>query len=431
MLAEHSGSIVFMKFHPEIFDFTDPACAGEIQIYCQDGKSFGVTVSGHDIPVVMSLLKITVFDEGRKLLTWNVKQLFSFVLAKTGVPLAVKASIIDLKILESYNGHRASPPSSFGDAMARLRNLVQGGGYRDAERVYRNVSMPLVTTVLPRIETLGALDVERGAKVHPYYEIDGQENGRLKCHDAYRLGFVPHTMGPAVRSRIKPLGQDEIFMCFDFRGMEVYALAHLSCDRRLSELCRQPDVYAALYEALTGERCSGPTCRDFAKKAFLPVIYGQGAASVAATCGLPAARAESMVRKIRTDFAEANEYVMSHERQLSETGFVRDCLGKVRRSFPQGKDYLARNFAVQAPASVVCLEKLINLHFSLKGVARTAYTVHDGYVLYASKQSWREVFLTASGVLAAESTICPGLRLKVTCRAGRDLNNLRPIRARD
>ena len=85
---------------------------------------------------------------------------------------------------------------------------------------------------------------------------------------------------------------------------------------------------------------------------------------------------------------------------------------------------------MQAPASTICSEKLINLYFALKDKARIAYTVHDGYVVYVDKADWREVHSVAIKILTAESSLRPGLRLKVSCRGGRNLNSLKAVRSR-
>lgn len=430
-LERRSGKIVYMRSLPEIFDFTDRDSSNTLEIVAQDGSTLSVSMDSRSLPLVVSILKLTVFSGDRKLLAWNFKQFCTFVAAKTGHVPQIDCAVIDLKVLESYTGNRGgTAPKTFSEAMGRLRRLVESGDYRLAENAYRNVHLPLMKLVLPTMEATGIIDSSRSLKVYSYYEIDGQENGRLKCHDAYRNGFVPHTMGEAVRESLKPLSYDDIFMSFDFRGMEVYVLANLSNDPMLSRLCIGQDIYCGIYEAITGQPCNDSAGRDFAKKVFLPVIYGQGATAVAARMSIPKSQADSVVGRIRSEFAVANEYVMDRERQLASSGFVRDDFGKVRRGFPPGKDYLARNFAVQAPASTICSEKLINLYFALKDKARIAYTVHDGYVVYVDKADWREIHSVALKILTAESSLKPGLRLKVSCRGGRNLNSLKAIRSR-
>ena len=120
-------------------------------------------------------------------------------------------------------------------------------------------------------------------------------------------------------------------------------------------------------------------------------------------------------------------FVAGYEQQLRETGYAKDIFGKRRLNFEKGKEYLVRNFCVQAPAATVCSEKLISLYFALKGKADISYTVHDGFVVYATKDNWKQVFVTGYEILTGESVLCPGLRLKVACRAGRNLNGLKPL----
>lgn len=428
-LNDHAGKIVYIRSVPEIFDFTDRSFSGEIQIHSQGGESITVALADISLPVLMSVLKLSVFAADRKLIAWNFKQLCSFVTARTGHLPQVDCAVIDLKVLESYSGNSGgSAPKTFSEAMHRLRRLVESGDYKRSEEVYRNVLLPLMKVVLPRIEAHGIVDSLRSLKVHSYYEIDGQDNGRLKCHDAYKNGFVPHNLANPFLQVLRPLSYDEIFMSFDFKGMEVYTLANLSGDKRLEELCQKSDIYCGIYEAITGSPCEDSAGREMAKKIFLPVIYGQGPTAVSVRCSIAQAQAETLVRKIKSEFVLANEYVMDHERQLSTNGLVRDAFGKVRKNFPQGKDYLARNFAVQAPASTICSEKLINLYFALKEKAQIAYTVHDGYVIYVNRGIWREVHELAHKILTAESSVRKGLRLKVVCKAGHRLNELKTIR---
>lgn len=95
--------------------------------------------------------------------------------------------------------------------------------------------------------------------------------------------------------------------------------------------------------------------------------------------------------------------------------------------FDKGEEYLARNFSVQSPGATICLDKLVQLHAALKGTTDIAYSVHDGYCVYASKSNWKGVFQKSYDLLTSECLMCPGLRLKVACRAGRSLDNLKPL----
>lgn len=436
LLGKIEHKALFLRFNPTPFDFTDKDFVPEMQFYLPDGVSFQILLKDDTLPLILSMLNLSIFAEGNKVFVWDWKIFVSYVLAKTGKLYVVGASIVDLKILESYNGIRKSCPETFVESFNRVKNLVSSHLYKECENIYKKIHLPLMTNVIPHLENIGILDCDSGKKVHAYYEIDGQENGRLRCHNAFKNGFVPHAMGSDFKDNLKPVGYDSIFMSFDFKGMEAFVLAYLSKDERLMRFCQEDDIYASLAKALFGAN-SENIDRELVKKCFLPVIYGQSARSLALRCGMASDVSERVVERISSLFNTALSFVADCEEKLKKDGFVKDVFGKRRQNFEQGKEYLARNFAVQSPAATICLEKLINLHISiqnlnqnLKDKASISYTVHDGYVLYVNKENWKQVYKRSMEALCGESEICPGLRLKVSCRGGRNLNDLKIIKDR-
>jgi DNA polymerase I-like protein with 3'-5' exonuclease and polymerase domains len=215
-------------------------------------------------------------------------------------------------------------------------------------------------------------------------------------------------------------------MVFDFKGMEVFMLAWMSKDPLLQELCKSPDVYNSLYEKIMDKKSDGKNDREMVKKFFLPVIYGQTANGVAGRCEIDISLAEQIVNRIGALFPVALAFVEGYQKQLQELGYAKDIFGK-RRYFEVGKEFSVRNFSVQSPAAVVCLEKLTHLYFALKNKSDLAYTVHDGYAVYATKDNWKTIYKIGREILSGESEFCPGLRLRVTCRAGRNLNDLKSL----
>lgn len=425
LLSDIDQRSLFLRFNPEVFDFTDKEAECELQFFVQGGKEFQVRLTGDTLPMILSLLKLSVFSKGMKVFVWNWKCFISYVIAKTNNLFNIDCSIIDIKIIESYNGIKKQCPVSFIEAFNRVKNLVSSGGYKNAEKIYKQIHMPLMTTVIPSLESIGIIDTDRKAKVHAYYEIDGQDNGRLRCHNAFKRGYVPHTMSSEVKAFLKPISYDDVFMSFDFRGMEVFVLAHLSQDQKLIKFCKEPDIYGSLHKELLGS--DGKNNRELAKKCFLPVIYGQSAYSLSQRCGLAIDVAEQVVERISSSFSASCSFVAKYENDLKKNGFVQDVFGKRRYNFEQGKEYLAKNFSIQSPAATICLEKLINLYFVLKDKAKIAYTVHDGYTVYVNKNNWKQIYKNCMEILTSESDLCKGLHLKVSCRGGRNLNDLKSI----
>ena len=204
-------------------------------------------------------------------------------------------------------------------------------------------------------------------------------------------------------------------------------LGWMSQDLLLLDLCKSPDVYSALYEKIFDKKIESKNDRELAKKIFLPVIYGARAYSISQRCGIAIDVAEKIIEKIDILFPVALAFVEGYQKQLQEHGYAKDIFGKRRTKFEEGKEYSVRNFAIQSPAAVVCLEKLTHLYFALKDKTDIAYTVHDGYAVYATKENWKTIYKIGHDVLSGDSEFCPGLRLRVTCRAGRNLNNLKSL----
>ena len=71
------------------------------------------------------------------------------------------------------------------------------------------------------------------------------------------------------------------------------------------------------------------------------------------------------------------------------------------------------------------MDRLIALH--RLGIAPIAFHVHDGYVLLATKQNYKQVYIQARDVLQAEGEFSQGLHLRVNCKAGRNLNDLKSL----
>jgi len=426
VLTSLLGTNFYVCFNPEILDFTNRNYIPEMEIFSQSG-SVKILLDDESLKVLLPMLRLSVFGKGNKIITWNWKNFISFILFRTGKTYPIDGAIIDLKIIETYSGLNLNSPKTLAEGMHRLKDLISTGVWKEVEGIYRKLHLPLMTTVIPHLETVGILNGELKCKVHAYYEINGQDNGRLRCSGDYLHGYVPHAMNPELRKSLSPCGFGNLFMVFDYRGMEVFMLSWMSKDPLLTELCREQDVYIALYEKIIGKKSLDKNDREIAKKFFLPVIYGQSAYSLSQRCNISLDVAESIVGRIFTLFPVALAFIESYQKQLKELGYAKDIFGK-RRTFKEGKEYSVRNFAIQSPASVVCLEKLNHLYFALKDKADIAYNIHDGYALYVNKDNWKIIAKLGRDILTSDSDFCPGLKLRVTCRAGRNLDDLKLLR---
>ena len=186
----------------------------------------------------------------------------------------------------------------------------------------------------------------------------------------------------------------------------------------MKEMMATGDVYANIYKAIKGtaDRIAG-------KNLFLPVIYGESPESLSREWEISYEDALYHVRSLEQLFPAAFRWVG----QKCENGEAEDHFGR-RRKFEENENWKVRNFYVQSPASLFCLEKLIRLHAVLSGVARVACHVHDWYIVAAKKDTWREAFRLSVDALEGPSDWCPGLRLTVGCQAGRKLNEMSVLR---
>lgn len=421
--ATESDKSIFVSTSPEVLDFTDPDARCELIIHSSK-NIITATLTPQNLCLVASMLKVSVFAKGIKIIAWNWKSLLSYLWAKTKQEYLVEGSVIDLQIIEAYAGIKQKAPNSLIEAFNRLKNLVQQGIWKEIQPIYQKIHLPLIQTVAA-MEIEGLLDTEIRQKVHAYYEINGQLNGRLRSSLEYKAGFLPHGLSEITKKVLKPKGLDELFMYFDIKNMEVVMLQWLSKDERLGEVLKADDVYAELYRVITGIENFDKENKKIAKKMFLPVIYGQSAYTLSHRLKIALPTAEQIVSRIKGLFSTAIAYVESYPLQLQQAGFCKDIFGKRRLKFEE--DYEALNFSVKAPASLVCLEKLNQLYLALKGITNLAYSVHDGYCTFASKDNWKRVFQIGHEVLTSESTLCPGLRFKITCSAGRNLDALKPL----
>lgn len=423
-IASISSQTVFVKTNPEHLDFTDKDTEKFLEIYLQNGKSLKVSIKEDNFLLLISILRVSIFSRGMKILFWDWKSFASYVLNKTGKDYLVGGSILDLKIIESYLGIKDKSPKSLSDALLRLKKIVSSGLWRNIESVYKNLHLKLSTYTIPNLENSGVIDLDQKSRVYACYEIEGQENGRLRCYSAFNKSFVPHSMGSEKKEFIRPINPDSFFMSFDFKSMEVFVLSWLSKDPILEEACKHPDLYLFLYEKILEKKPQNKFDRNFIKKCFLPVIYGQSAQSLSQRCDIPKDVAFSIIDRIRNLFPIALKWIDFNQNQFNELGYAKDYFGKIRY-IEQEKSYLVRNFCIQSPAAVVCLEKLNDLYFSIKDKTKVAFMVHDSYFIYVNKENYKSIYQTSKDVLSGESSFCSGLRLKTSCHVGKNLNELK------
>jgi|LakMenE18May11ns_1017448.scaffolds.fasta_scaffold9928539_1 hypothetical protein len=419
-----SESTLYISYNDDILDFTDKSKQDAYRLVISSKK--GIYEIPMSNPWMMNLFNRaaskTIFSGNKKILTWNWKNFVSFCFGRFKIKFEFFCSIIDLKIIESFFGLRQKKPENFSECLRRLKFVLDSGKWPQLQSIYKSVYLPLMLDVIPALECVGILDQDR---LHAYYEINGQENGRLLCFNAYTKGYVPHVITPDQKLEFKPLDFDQVFLYFDFKSMEVKVLQWLSKDPELQKVCESSDVYSSVYELITKTSCDSEDKRNLCKRFFLPIFYGMGVNAISENLGLPVKAAESIVERVKSTFSVAYSWIESFQNKAKEEHAVCDIFGK-KRIFLE-KEYKARNFVVQSPAAIFCLEKLIQLYKSLNGKAKIAYNVHDGYMLYSTRDNLKDVILESQSVLLSKSHLFPDMNLNISCYAGRKLSELKKI----
>lgn len=395
---------------------------GSLVFHCGGSRA---SVSPEDIRSLSYLSSLHNFlSPDGIIFAWGAKEAFSIVLNRTGVSMEVTGRLYDLSLISSYLSIGASPPSGFGAAVELMKRCVSHPGWRDFAPFYSSVYVPLATEVIPAIENCCLVDRRVRKCVYPSYVIEGQANGRLKALVHSDDNYNPHSMGPRQKRDLSPPGFDESFVNFDYRNMEVNALQWLSGDPALGAILEgEDDPYTAIWSRIT-RGAADPSKRDLCKEVFLPVVFGQGARSLASKVGVREEFASKIIDKLVGAFPVAFDWVLSQSPDGDNMAV--DRFGR-RRVFDGRELYKIRNFSVQSPASMICLRKLVRLHEALKGLGRVCFHVHDGYCVVCERNMVDSVSEAGLAALEEEDPMFPGLRLRAACRWGNRLEELKPM----
>lgn len=412
-----------MKLEPGVFDFTHPDFVGELVFYSFT-EELRFKVSNKNLISLLGHLNAALFDDKElSVIGWNIKNLASFVRFHTKAVMEWECKCLDLRLLEKFLGISGECPANLAEALIRLKKVIADDSWPKAKQIWQKIYTPLTFEVIPFLETQGIYDIQDRKVLYSYYEIEGATNGRLKCSKEYRHSFVPHSMGPEQRDLFRPKGVDELFMYLDFQNYEISILQWLSNDDRLGQIIDlDEDFYKVVFKLVSGSVCDTEKKRDMCKNFILPIIYGASADSLASRLGISQKTAESIVDRVYKLFPASLKWIKNFQDSVNHIGT--DYLGR-KRYFDELSPI--KNFAIQAPAALVSLEKLIALYNKLKGFARVACHIHDGYIVYVSKAAVKMVADIAKEVLEQDSELCPGLKLRTSCKTGLTLAELRVL----
>ena len=379
---------------------------------------------------LVNLLKNTVFSKDKKVICCNSKPFFSFLLSKNIDLKMFEACFYDLSWwLHYFFPNKKSFVKNLSCLLAQYKEELTFLIKQDKDslpmRMYNDVFKKLATLVLPTIENSYLIDLEKEEKVYSFYELEGQDNGRLSCQVHLAKCFNPHSLGKKEKSNLAPQKPFNFFAYIDFQNMEIYVLAEISKDQNLNKILSEKngDFYQYVFSDLLGYK---NISRNNAKKLILGIIYGLGYRTLASSLNISEQEAFSLISKLKKLFPSVFLFTEQAENQAKDNGYAIDVFGRKRLLTSQ--HYKAKNFAVQSPSAFLCLEKLVNLYESLDYQhAKIAYHVHDGYCVMMEKNYFLKCFKDLKNILESSSKFLPNLKLKVSMEIGRDLTNMQKV----
>lgn len=421
-LAEiSSDNALYLRTVPEQLDFTDKDFVFNIEIY-NKSKKITQAVNIKTFDVINSVLKTVIFNKNKKIFVWNIKNYFAYYKKQTGKDLDFDCQILDLKIIERLCGNYSErAPESLREALKRFHDIYSSK-WDKVSRIYKDVYCPLIFKVVPSIENKGIIDLEDRSIKYCYYEIEGQENGRLSSFNCLKNSFLPLNLKNEDKKKYKPLNEDDYFLLFDYKNMEVSVLEHLTKDKSLKELLDEgSDFYESLYKKIINPNNFDQEKRKKMKMIFLPFVYGAGINKISETCKIEYSKVEIITNRIKEIFPKTFDWLNNYSKN-DQHGYYSNNFGKTRKI---DQSYKSINFIVQSTASIFCLDKLIDLHSVFK--KNICFYVHDAYCLYTEKKQLESTVEIVQNILLQDSKFLNNIHLNVSCQYGTNLNNMKDI----
>jgi hypothetical protein len=423
ILYKISNQDIYLFTELEVLDFTNikpykiTICSKDYEI------DISLDVSDNKFKEKISYLQAFICSEDNFLFCWNIKNLYSYIKGRTGLDFKFNGKIIDLYFFESYLGFNMTKPKTLVEFKDRFKKISKDPLFSKASSVYKSVYVDLIKTVSD-IETSPLIHKIKKNKVFSYYEIDGQLNGRLKCSNFFVNCYNPHTLTHEEKSNLNPPIFNGKFISLDYKNMEVSVLQWLSKDEHLLKFLQTNDFYESIWNELIPEVACNSTHRRTCKDIFLPVFYGMGADSLSKKINWPINHVKKIVEKIYKMFPTAIGWIIDQENNIIDNNYAIDNFGR-RRKFEES--YKIRNFAIQSPASLVCIDRLNKLNESVSGIAKVCMHIHDGYVLYCDNNNLEKSCLKAKKILEETSDFYFDLKLKTVCSVGSHLSDLTQV----
>jgi hypothetical protein len=212
-----------------------------------------------------------------------------------------------------------------------------------------------------------------GETVFPQIKVQGARTGRGSIIQP-SLGNVNRELRGLLIAR-----HGYTFVSLDLTAAEPSIAAVLSGDSVLSNDLRTSDVYMALAASIFGELAT-KSDRDAAKTAFLAILYGRGAKSLARQLAITAEQARSIIANIKRRYARLAEWAADLQAQAKGGEQLYYPNGRPLPRVAPGEAYKVVNYMVQGHASDFFYEGAAAAAHEL-GPEALALPVHDELVV--------------------------------------------------
>ena len=239
----------------------------------------------------------------------------------------------------------------------------------------------------------------RTGRVHATFRQVGASTGRMSC-ERPNLQNIPRDSH--LRACFSaPAGR--MLITADYAACELRILAHLSSDpvfRRAFE--HGEDVHAQVASSIFGipvTKTSHPELRERAKTISFGLIYGMGAAGLAAQTGQTLPEAEALLKAYFGHFPRIEACLKGLEQAARSNGYARTVWGRRlyldRESWERnagGTARLARNMPIQGTSADITKLAMVYLHEALEGSgAFLVNCVHDELLVECPAQTAADV----------------------------------------
>ncbi len=391
-----------------------------IRLYGTKGFKFEIKLHENNTCSFVHHINVCLAEFQRPIICLNPKLFQSFCLKQGCRNLIDFKFIFDLNWFVDYNDTSCSF-DKLSDIFSTFIKFIKSENIK----IYTSVFQKLICYTIPQMENQGIILDDEATFVYPYYTAKFQENGRLNSKISSNRNFNPHALTHEVKSNFV-LNENEVFLSFDFKALELYVLAYLSNDPNLNTMLYNtchPYEQIAQY-TLDLNNFKDKNYKDLGKKLFLPAIYGISASKLADSIGCSLLEAQNSLRKTKSLFVKAFDYVSQQMAQAENFGYCFDYF-KRKKSFLSDECYKAMNFSVHSPAAVFCFMKLNDVQSMNDPNIRLLFSVHDCFVFAVKKTEIKKSVEKIKDLLQKEFIDYKPLKLIVDVKFGENLGFLK------